>query len=130
MPGALLTGYAVNALLGFFALMTWQAYTHLARAVLIDNSIYTIGPLDVAITQSPTGYPFIDMFYGATSSLAATDVITSIVIINFTGSAIAVLATASRQLWAFARNGGLPYSAFLAPVSTIVLKLPTQALPY
>ena len=48
------------------------------------------------------------MFYSATNSLAATDVMTTIVIINFTASAIAVLATASRQLWAFARNGGVP----------------------
>ena len=127
MPVTLLTGFGANAVLGFFVLMTWQEYTTiLARELLIDDSIYTIGPLDVAITQSPTGYPFIDMLYGATNSLAATDVMSSIVIINFTASGIAILATASRQLWAFARNRGVPFSAFLAPVSTTVLKLPTH----
>jgi amino acid transporter len=59
------------------------------------------------------------MFYGATKSLAATNVMTAIVIINFTASAIANLATASRQLWAFARNRGVPFSAVLAPVCTL-----------
>ena len=39
----------------------------------------------------------------------------AIVIINLTASAIAVLATASRQLWAFARNKGVPFSNWLAP---------------
>jgi amino acid transporter len=36
-------------------------------------------------------------------------------IVNLTASSIAVLATASRQLWAFARNRGLPGSTWLAP---------------
>jgi amino acid transporter len=100
----------------------------LLRAVLTDDSIYTIGPLDVAITQTATGYPFIDMIYAATNSLAATNVMTAVVIINFTGSAIAVLATASRQLWAFARNRGVPFSSFLAPVSTVAPKLSNASL--
>jgi amino acid transporter len=87
----------------------------------MNNSIYTIGPLDQAL-QSPTGYPFIDMFFNATNSYAATDIMTTIVIINFTASAVASLATASRQLWAFARSRGVPFSTSLAPVSSKILK--------
>jgi amino acid transporter len=56
------------------------------------------------------------MFYNTTGSLTATNVITAIMIINLTASSIAVLATASRQLWAFARNGGVPFSQVIAPV--------------
>jgi choline transport protein len=41
---------------------------------------------------------------------------TSIIILNFTAAAIAVLATSSRQLWAFARSKGVPFSTWLAPV--------------
>ena len=67
------------------------------------------------------------MFYNATKSLAATNVMTAIMIINLTASAIAVLATASRQLWAFARNKGLPFSKFLAP-TVLPRDIPTNAL--
>jgi amino acid transporter len=102
IPVTLLTGFGANAVLGFFVLMT---------------CIYTIGPLDVALFESATGYPFMDLFYSATGSLVATDIMSLIVIINFTSSAIAVMATSSRQLWSFARNKGLPFSNFLAPVS-------------
>src|SRR5579871_6424130 len=55
------------------------------------------------------------MFYNATNSLAATDVMTAVIIINLTAGSIVALATASRQLWAFARSQGLPFSEFLAP---------------
>jgi amino acid transporter len=108
IPVTLLTGFGANAVLGFFVLM---------------SCIYTIGPLETALFESATGYPFIDMFYQATGSLAATDVMTTIVIINFTASAIAVMATASRQLWAFARNGGVPFSRFLAPICCLAVQL-------
>jgi amino acid transporter len=82
------------------------------------HSIYTIGPLDIAL-DSATGYPFIDLFYNATQSHAAASVMTSVIIICETAAAIAVLAAASRQLWAFARNRGLPFSSFFAPVRII-----------
>jgi amino acid transporter len=82
----------------------------------LATSIYTVGPLDKALV-SPTGYIFIDMFYSATNNYAATNVMTSVMVINFMASTIGVLATASRQLWAFARNGGVPFSSFIAPVS-------------
>jgi amino acid transporter len=100
VPHTLLAGFAADSVLGFFVFM---------------SCIYTIGPLDQAL-QSPTGYPFIDLFYSATKSLAAADVMTSVVIINFTASTISTVAVASRQLWAFARSNGVPFSHFLAPV--------------
>jgi len=101
VPVTLLSGYASNVVLGFFALMA---------------IIYTIGPLDDPNTLLPaTGYPIISIFLNATNNLSAVSVMTSILIINFTASCIASLAAASRQLWAFARNGGLPFASFFAP---------------
>jgi len=58
------------------------------------------------------------MFYSATKSLAAADIMATVLILNFTAGSIAALAAASRQLWAFARNGGVPFSTFFAPVRT------------
>ena len=89
-------------------------------ALIGRYSIYTVGPLDQAL-QSPTGYPIIDMFHNITQSLAASDIMAVVLIINFTASAVAALAAASRQLWAFARNGGVPFSEFFAPVRTLFL---------
>ncbi len=100
MPLTLLAGYTSNVLLGFFALMA---------------CIYAIGPLDTSLV-SLTGYPVIDIFHNATNNLHATNAMTAILVVNFCASSIASLAAASRQLWAFARNGGVPLSRFFAPV--------------
>jgi amino acid transporter len=51
----------------------------------------------------------------------------SIIIINLTACSIAILATASRQLWSFARNKGVPFSHFLAP-TVLPNDIPTSAL--
>jgi amino acid transporter len=55
------------------------------------------------------------MFYNSTQSLAATSFMTTVLIVCEMAGGIASLAAASRQLWAFARNGGLPFSSFFAP---------------
>jgi len=55
------------------------------------------------------------MFYKATGSHAATNFIIAIILLNFTASSIACIAAASRQLWAFARNGGVPFARYFAP---------------
>jgi hypothetical protein len=85
-----------------------------ARSINI-HSIYTIGPLETSLNPA-SGYPILDMFLAATHNLAATNVMTAVLLINFIAAAIAALAAASRQFWAFARNDGLPYSRLFAPV--------------
>jgi amino acid transporter len=83
-------------------------------------SIYTLPPLDIATTLAPaTGYPIINLFYATTKSLAASNVMTTVIVFNLAAGTIAALAAASRQLWAFARNGGLPFSRFFAPVRAL-----------
>jgi len=111
LPISLLMGFFINAFLALFVIFT---------------VIFTAGPLDQFL-ESKTGYPFIDLFFSATKSYAATNVMVSIMIINLTGSCIAVLATASRQLWSFARNKGVPFSAQLAP-TVLPNDIPISAL--
>jgi amino acid transporter len=41
---------------------------------------------------------------------------TAVIIITLIASAISTIATCSRQLWAFARDKGLPFSPILAHV--------------
>lgn len=41
------------------------------------------------------------------------------IILTFFSALINEVATASRQLWSFARDGGIPFASFLEPVSKI-----------
>jgi len=111
VPHTLLIGYASNVLLGFFSIMA---------------IIYTVGPLDTAL-QVSTGYPIINMFFNATQSLSAANVMTAVIIINFTAADIACIAATSRQVWAFARNHGMPFSEFIAP-DRLAYDMPLNAI--
>lgn len=71
------------------------------------------------ILETPTGFPFIQIFYNATKSYSATNVMVTILVVTLTSSAISEVATASRQIWSFARDGGLPFSRFLSYVSPL-----------
>ncbi len=77
--------------------------------------LFSIGDIDSAL-HSPTGYPFIEIFYGATKSRAGTTVMTSVIIVLIICATFGYVASSSRQLWAFARDRGVPYSGTLAKV--------------
>ncbi|KAL8947412.1 MAG: hypothetical protein Q9222_006301 [Ikaeria aurantiellina] len=61
--------------------------------------------------DSPTGslgFPFMQIFYGATGSKAGASVLIAILIVMTAAGAIAAMATGSRLIWALARDRGLP----------------------
>lgn len=80
-----------------------------------------------ASLASPTGalgFPYMEIFYQSTGSKAgATGMIVIILIMTVCG-AIASLATASRLIWAFARDRGLPFwrhvSKVCPPFQTLI----------
>jgi choline transport protein len=92
---------AVNATLGFLMAVTL---------------IFTLGDID-SLFESVTRQPFIQVFYNATHSLGGTNAMTALVIILLASCCVSEVATASRQLWSFARDGGLPGSNWLLRVS-------------
>ena len=95
----------------------WSTYLNSFLGLLmVVTLIFTWGDGD-KIAKTATGYPFIQVLFNVTKSLAATDVLSSILIITLTASVIACVATASRQLWAFARDRGVPFSETVAYVS-------------
>lgn len=55
------------------------------------------------------GFPFMQIFYDATGSLAGASVMICIVIVMDICAAIAFLATSSRIVFAFGRDTGLPF---------------------
>lgn len=77
---------------------------------------FCVGDLNEALA-SPTGYDFIQVFFNATKSNAATSAMTAVLITLVICATFGFLASASRQTWAFARDQGLPFSNFLSHVS-------------
>ena len=72
------------------------------------------------VLSTPTGYPFIEVF-AAGAGLAGGTTMTIIVVILGIFSGWSLLAAASRQMWAFARDNGLPLSRLLARVSDHII---------
>ncbi|PTU24240.1 hypothetical protein P175DRAFT_0553513 [Aspergillus ochraceoroseus IBT 24754] len=101
LPKAIMASVGVNAVLGF---------------IMIITLCFTLGDVD-GILSSTTRFPFIQIFYNTTQSYAATNTMTAILVITLTASTITEVATASRQLWSFARDKGLPFSSFFAYVT-------------
>jgi amino acid transporter len=84
--------------------------------------LFCLGNIQNALV-SPTGFPFIEIFYQATNSNAGTIVMTCIIISLMIAAAIGIMATASRLLWSFARDNGVPFSKYISRVH------PGTALP-
>lgn len=103
VPWSMVTSVLFNGALGFA----------MNVAVLFVTTDIT------AALSSPTGilgYPFMDIFYNATGSRVGSSVMIAIVIVMDTAATIAVLATQSRVVWAFARDRGLPGWRFVSKV--------------
>ncbi|KAL8703403.1 MAG: hypothetical protein Q9201_003406 [Fulgogasparrea decipioides] len=65
-----------------------------------------------SVLKSPTGmlgYPYMQIFYNSVGSKGGATGMTVILLIMTVCGTIAALATASRLIWAFARDRGLPF---------------------
>lgn len=82
--------------------------------------LFCIGDLTAAL-NTPTGFPSIQIFYSATGSIKAATVMQCGITIIGLMSSIGVVASVSRLTWAFARDGGLPFSKFFAHVRSLFL---------
>ncbi|PSK55252.1 Choline transport protein [Elsinoe australis] len=96
--------------------MIATAFTNYALGFLMTITLMSnLGDVDAALA-SPTGQPYVYVLQQATRSHAATCALTAIVAILLISCAINQVTTSSRQLFAFARDGGLPFSDFLGRV--------------
>ena len=101
IPYALMVAYGFNAALAFIAGVTL---------------IFCAGNIS-DILSDPNQLPYIMIFLNSTNIKAGTVIMVVPIILCFMSALISEVATASRQLWAFARDGGMPFSAHLEPVS-------------
>ncbi len=88
--------------------------------------LFFIGDI-TTIASSPTGFPFLQIMYDCTQNAGAA------IFLSFatTGMAMiaipSLIASTSRTIWAFSRDGGLPCSATFAKVNTR-LDVPVNAV--
>ncbi|KAI1403912.1 amino acid transporter [Hypoxylon fuscum] len=76
--------------------------------------LFCLGDIE-SVLNSPTGFPFIQVFYNGTGKAGAT-VMTVIIILVIWCAVIGFAATASRMIWSFARDHGLPFHRFIRKV--------------
>jgi len=98
-----------------WAMVSTLIFNGFTGLIMVVTFAYCLGPLDVA-RNAPYGFAFISTFYNATGSKAGATVMTAIITILSMCSAISNVATASRQMFAFARDHGLPFGRYLAYV--------------
>jgi choline transport protein len=99
------TSIIFNGILGFIMLITL---------------CYNLGDLD-AVFESPVtaiGVPFIQVFANGVKSNAGASVMTAILVTLSTFCGLTNMAAASRQLYAFARDRGVPFHGFFSHVSS------------
>ncbi|KAK7948485.1 amino acid transporter [Apiospora aurea] len=111
LPRAMMATIVLNGGLGFVAVLTF---------------CYHIS--DVSnLLDTPTGFPFIQLYYNMTGSVKGTSAMVSIMIILSIANATANMATASRQLFAFARDNGFPFRRVFAHVPA---RGPIREIPF
>ncbi|KAB8271653.1 amino acid/polyamine transporter I [Aspergillus minisclerotigenes] len=92
IPRAVLLSVLINGTLGFTMLIA---------------TLFCMGDVDKAL-NTPTGYPFIEIFYQATDSISGALGMSSVLLIIAVCSVIGMLAATSRQFWSFARDRAVP----------------------
>jgi choline transport protein len=100
LPRAMIWTAVSNSVLGFLMLVTFCV---------------CLGDVESAI-NSPTGQPHIQILYNATQSVGGASALASITTIMAIFGCVNNVATCSRQLFAFARDNGVPFAAFLSHV--------------
>lgn len=93
--------------------MMWTLILNgLTGFIMVITFAFCIGNLNDA-TSPKYVYAYIDVFYNATNNKAGATVMACLIILMCLCSTISNVATASRQMFAFARDRGMPFSSFL-----------------
>ncbi|KAF1990273.1 putative choline transport protein [Aulographum hederae CBS 113979] len=110
VPWGLVGSIVINGVLGF---------------LMIIVVLFCIGDIDAALNTS-TGFPFLEIFQQATGTAGATGL--GVILCSlFISATIACFAAASRMMWSFARDQGLPFSMYIMRVDSRT-KIPLWAV--
>ncbi|KAF2277833.1 amino acid transporter [Westerdykella ornata] len=101
VPRAMMWTWLGNGLLGWIMAITF---------------CFCVGDT-MAVLTTPLGTPFIQVFLDTTKSVAGATVLTVMMLVIAIFACVAVMAANSRQLFAFARDKGVPFSSVFSKVS-------------
>jgi choline transport protein len=101
LPKAMIYYAVVNYSIGFIMILAFM---------------FVIGDV-TSVLNTPTMQPWIQVIWNATNSKAGTIIMTALIVFFFIFGAVNTNTTSSRQLFAFARDGGLPGSRWICCVS-------------
>ncbi|KAF1984429.1 amino acid transporter [Aulographum hederae CBS 113979] len=101
IPRAITAGMIINGCIGFAMMVT---------------ALYCLGPDVDSILDSPTGFPFLQIFYNAVGTRGGAVAMGAIVLILTWACSTGITTTASRMTWSFARDKGTPFSHILSKV--------------
>jgi choline transport protein len=110
IPRAMMWTWLGNGLLGWIMAITF---------------CFCVGDT-LSVLTTPTGTPFIQVFLNTTGSAGGATGLTVLMIIIAAFACVAVMATNSRQLFAFARDNGVPFSNIFSKVSDLKTKTLTS----
>ncbi|KAI2627764.1 amino acid/polyamine transporter I [Hypoxylon sp. NC1633] len=103
VPHALLYTIFINGALGF---------------AMVIALLFSISDVPAAVASADTlFYPFLQIFKSAVNSTVGACLMTGIVLVMAFASCISVYASASRMLWSFARDKGLPFDRYLVKLN-------------
>ncbi|KAI2606192.1 putative GABA transporter [Hypoxylon fragiforme] len=108
VPRALLFTILINGSLAF------------AMAIAL---MFCLSDVDAAMEAATTMfYPFLEIFYSSVGSITGACIMACVVFVMAVASSVGVYASASRMMWSFSRDRGLPFDRHL-------VKLNKSALP-
>lgn len=100
IPRAIIGSVFLNGLMGFGIMIA---------------TLFGLGDIHTVL-KTPTGYPFMQIFFQATESVGGSTAMASIIVASGFFASLGFIATSSRMVWSFARDRALPFSSFLSKV--------------
>ncbi|EEP80630.1 predicted protein [Uncinocarpus reesii 1704] len=113
VPWCMVATAIINGTLGFLILITY---------------LFTMGDIQTVL-NAPSGFAFISAYQNALGSAGGAIGLASLILILEVCSAISILATCSRQTFAFARDNALPFSRWFANMNP-KSKIPVNAVVF
>lgn len=101
VPWIMVTCVGVNGVLGLGMMLA---------------TLYCIGDVQAAL-NSPTGYPYLEIFQQALQSDAGATAMSSLILVILIMCTFSAFTASSRMLWAFARDGAVPLSRWIGQVN-------------
>jgi choline transport protein len=112
IPRAMMWTWLGNGLLGWIMAITF---------------CYCVGDT-LSVLATPLGTPFIQVFLNTTGSVGGATGLTVLMLVIAIFACVAVMATNSRQLFAFARDNGIPFSRVFSKAGPLLLSTRSSSL--